>query len=117
MLSTYCQECGSKNEYLSQRPKFCGNCGAPLSSEAKNTVIKRKKIPPKKSEAASAPEEDEEGTDVYEVPDISNFEYEVEYSPASTTLGSILPQPPSQPKKKRGRPRKNTQGNGTKKKN
>ena len=117
MLSTYCQECGSKNEYLSQRPKFCGNCGTPLSSEAKKTVVKRKKIPPKKSEAASAPEEDEEGTDVYEVPDISNFEYEVEYSPASTTLGSILPQPPSQPKKKRGRPRKNTQGNGTKKKN
>lgn len=31
MLKTYCQKCGSPNDYISQKPKFCGECGEPMS--------------------------------------------------------------------------------------
>ncbi len=121
MLSTYCQECGHKNEYVSKRPKFCGNCGNPLSSDVEKPAIKRKTIPRKTSESRVVEDHDEDGTDVYEVPKISNFEYEIEYdqSDMKKTLGSFLPQPEAQPqpKKKRGRPRKTSQANGKKKKN
>ena len=117
MLSTYCQECGSKNEYISQRPKFCGNCGSPLSSDAKKIA----NIPKKKSRKLLPDTEsqanDEEGTDVFEVPEISNFEYEVEYDQnIIKNLGSILPNPEPQAKRKRGRPRKNSSSNAKKKK-
>lgn len=117
MLYTYCQECGSKNEYISQRPKFCGNCGSPLSSDAKKTTLKRKIIPPKMSQSSKTESYEEEGTDVFEVPDIKNFEYEVEYDEsARRSLGSILPPPEPQQKKRRGRPRKMSQSNAKKKK-
>lgn len=117
MLSTYCQECGSKNEYISQRPKFCSNCGSPLSSEAKKELKKRKIIPPKKSQSTEIENEDEEGTDVYEVPSLAKLEYEVEYdNNARKTLGSLLPEPAPPVKKKRGRPRKTPQSNAKKKK-
>ena len=117
MLSTYCQECGSKNEYISQRPKFCSNCGSPLSSEAKKDLQKRKIIPPKKSQSSEIENEDEEGTDIYEVPSLAKLEYEVEYdNNARRTLGSLLPEPAPPTKKKRGRPRKTPQSNAKKKK-
>ena len=120
MLSTYCQECGSKNEYTFQRPKFCGNCGAPLDSQAKKEVQKNRVAPKKIINAKKRVEEieDEEGTDVYEVPDITNFEYEVEYDqPRDLTLGSFLPKMENEaPKKRRGRPRKNASNNAKKKK-
>jgi hypothetical protein len=61
--------------------------------------------------------DDEDGTDIFEVPEMSNgLEYEIEVSQSSFRLGSILPDPPPQssvgektsPKRKRGRPRKNS---------
>lgn len=30
MLTMYCGNCGSKNEYISSKPKFCSNCGEPF---------------------------------------------------------------------------------------
>lgn len=112
MLSTYCQHCGSKNEYSSVKPKFCSSCGQMLAgdfNEARtNTKTVSKKVNTVKSENY-----DEEGSDIYEVPNISKLEYDIEVSSGSTfTLGSIMPKDgtlnsESTPKKRRGRPRKN----------
>ena len=110
MLSTYCQECGSKNEYRFDKPKFCSNCGAPLSPNvsrsSKRPEIKRQE--PKRIES----DFDEEGTEVYEVPDISELQYDLEISNSSFSLGSLfqnteLNSQPTPQKRKRGRPKKN----------
>jgi len=111
MLSTYCQHCGSKNEYRLTKPKFCSNCGQPLSGEKVDTPKPQENLK-NHSRAMEISIDDEDGTDVYEVPDISNLEYEIEVSNSSFTLGSIMPRQTSEqnetPKKrKRGRPRKN----------
>jgi hypothetical protein len=34
MTYTYCKECGHKNLYATQIPKFCNSCGAPLGLAA-----------------------------------------------------------------------------------
>lgn len=115
MLSTYCQHCGSKNEYRFNKPKFCSNCGQPLSGE------KKLKQEPKVSEkkVSVSQDLDEEGTDVYEVPELSSLAYEIDFSNnESFNLGSLFNNQPiesqqSAPKPKRGRPRKS---NGAKKK-
>ena len=113
MLSTYCQNCGGKNEYTITKPKFCSSCGTPLTqglAEAKGAT------PLKQSYVQSRPIQkevhDEDGTDIYEVPDISNLEYEIEVSNSTFTLGSIMPREQKKDealpvKRKRGRPRKN----------
>ena len=55
---------------------------------------------------------DEEGTEIYEVPQVSKFEYEIDIAPSSFSLGSLFSNVASQEenstvKKKRGRPKKN----------
>ena len=118
MLSTYCQHCGSKNEYRFNKPKFCSNCGQPLSGEK---ILKQE--PKTKEKKVSVSQDlDEEGTDIYEVPELSSLAYEIDFSDkGSFRLGSLFNSqtkesqqsaPTSKPK--RGRPRKN---NGAKKKN
>lgn len=113
MLSTYCQECGSKNEYRFSKPKFCSNCGHPLSGE-ESERNKNKKSPPRETRAERIESDfDEEGTEVYEVPDISRLEYDIETSTSgSFSLGSLFKNVDSEyvekkPKPKRGRPKKN----------
>jgi hypothetical protein len=109
MLSTYCQQCGSKNEYRFTKPKFCSNCGESLTGDKDESLAARKVKPePKKMET----DFDEEGTDVYEVPEISQFEYEIEMPDHSFSLGSLFKNVETDSrkvpaKKKRGRPRKN----------
>jgi hypothetical protein len=107
MLSTYCQHCGSKNEYSSVKPKFCSSCGQMLAgdyNEAKTTQATVNKTLARKNLQI----DDEEGTDIFEVPNISRLEYDIEISQDSFTLGSILPRhEQAAPKRKRGRPRKN----------
>lgn len=111
MLSTYCQHCGGKNEYRLTKPKFCSSCGQPLSSDfvqAKSKELEKPSI----NKKINVEVHDEDGTDIYEVPDISNLEYEIEVSNSSFKLGSIMPSPepreaPKKQSKKRGRPRKN----------
>lgn len=110
MLSTYCQECGSKNEYRFDKPKFCSSCGAPLSLN----VSRSPEGPAVKARESKRIESDfdEEGTEVYEVPDISELQYDIEISNSSFSLGSLFKNvesesQPIQQKRKRGRPRKN----------
>jgi len=121
MLSTYCQSCGSKNEYQTQKPKFCGHCGEPFNSGS--VITKEQQLVKREKNTASREDTnlDEEGTDVFEVPDLADLEYEVSYDQSSFSLGSLIGQssinnsePP--PKKKRGRPRKTRTTNAKKKK-
>ena len=110
MLSTYCQHCGSKNEYRLTKPKFCSSCGQPLAGEKTDTPNPQENLK-NHSRAMEVSIDDENGTDVFEVPYINGLEYEIEVSANTFKLGSILP-PPDQreinvpPKKKRGRPKK-----------
>ncbi len=119
MLYTYCQKCGSKNEYQLKKPKFCGHCGEPFSAESSKVKVETEK---KRPSVASAKEIDEDGTDVFEVPDLEDLEYEISYDQASFTLGSLIGQnhssePKPEPKKKRGRPKKSKSSNVKKNKN
>jgi hypothetical protein len=118
MLSTYCQHCGAKNEYRFTKPNFCSSCGNSLDGSEKKDTVKKNKKGPCKSEAEEIPEEifDADGTDVYEVPHIENFAYEIEVGKNSFSLGDLFKNiegevdvsstsdPPSP--RKRGRPRK-----------
>lgn len=113
MLSTYCQNCGQKNEYTTTKPKFCSSCGTPLT-QGLNEVKGATALKQSYTQARPIKKEvhDEDGTDVYEVPNISNLEYEIEVSNYNFTLGSIMPREVNKDealpvKRKRGRPRKN----------
>lgn len=112
MLSTYCQHCGSKHEYRTTKPNFCSSCGQPLAGNFEEARATIKPEPPTRK-VQHQEIHDEDGTDIYELPDISKLEYDIEVTDNSGfTLGSILPRKekeevPSQQKKKRGRPRKN----------
>jgi hypothetical protein len=116
MLSTYCQQCGTKIEYRFAKPNFCNSCGQPLHGEAiAKDLPTQNQAPPPKPENL-----DEEGTDIFQVPNISNLEYEIEISQSSFTMGDLFKNVESEkviseePKRKRGRPRKT---NGKTKKN
>jgi hypothetical protein len=111
MLKTYCQHCGTKHEYTSSKPNFCTNCGQPLSGAKIDTPTKPQEHLRKNSRAMEMSIDDEDGTDVFEVPHINGLEYEIEVDTRSKfTLGSVLPAPEESANKsapkKRGRPKK-----------
>tara|TARA_Y100000310_G_C20526122_1_gene736124 strand:- start:16 stop:411 length:396 start_codon:yes stop_codon:yes gene_type:complete len=73
MAFTYCPSCGYKNLHGVHAPKFCGGCGATLDGPmATKAVAKTKRIPTRQSV-----EDDEDGTDVYQVPEIGKLKYTV----------------------------------------
>jgi len=80
MSYTYCKECGHKNLYATQTPKYCGHCGTSLSflSAAKTTSspspVSRRKKRTRILEEENIKEE-QEFSSVEEVPDIRNFKY------------------------------------------
>jgi hypothetical protein len=101
MPSTYCSSCGHKMDYTLQKPKFCSECGQPLGTLESKAKSKAEDIAPDNL--------DPEGSEVYEVPEIQSFQYEIEHDQSqSFTLGTLLPDPSLTKKtnKKRGRPRK-----------
>lgn len=111
MLKTYCQHCGTKHEYISTKPNFCTSCGQPLAGAKINRPEPEENLQ-KHSRAMEMTIDDEDGTDIFEIPDISQLEYDIEVDTNSFSLGSILPRPQENsvsntPKSKRGRPRKN----------
>ena len=113
MPSTYCQSCGSKHDYKIDKPNFCTSCGEPFSGALKGD--KQPEATPKRNrslESRARSDLDEEGTEIYEVPQISKLEYEIDITPSSFSLGSLFKNVSPQEenpteKKKRGRPRKN----------
>lgn len=122
MAFSYCPHCGFKNMYSLQAPKFCGGCGESLSllSAAKQTKTttsapvnqsKQKRKLPRRP--AIELEDDPDGLDIYEIPDISKLSYSIEIDKNKFDLKDIIPledienfQEETKPKKRRGRPRK-----------
>ena len=116
MLSTYCQECGAKNEYRFSKPKFCSSCGTPLDPlsrpQDKKTTKKVIEESVAEEEVHSYQIDDPDGTDVFEVPNLSSLAYDIEVTNNSFSFGDLFknvePEEASKPKqaKKRGRPKK-----------
>lgn len=122
MAFSYCPHCGFKNMYSLQAPKFCGGCGEGLSilSAAKQPTTVTTKTPARKLRSRPVQDEDSydpDGSDVYEVPNISKLSYSIEQDKNKFSLKDIIPleelDPEAEPEKptpkkakKRGRPRK-----------
>ena len=85
MQHIYCTQCGHKNSYIGVKPKFCSNCGAPLSVNSKvekNIEIKR----PQNSRALNEDELLDDESDINEVPHIESLSYEIDSSGMGYTL-------------------------------
>tara|TARA_R100000008_G_C3507981_1_gene127271 strand:- start:16 stop:357 length:342 start_codon:yes stop_codon:yes gene_type:complete len=96
MAHLFCHSCGTKISYAHAKPNFCGKCGQQLNASAStNTAADLPKL--EKSVVISQDE-----TDSQFVPEISNFQVEVEGPENKTvTLGSLLGEPaPSNTKRK-----------------
>ena len=115
MLSTYCQHCGSKNEYRFTKPSFCSSCGNSLDGSVKKDTAKKTKKEPCKSEVETEGILDPDGTDIYEVPHIENLAYEIDVGQNSFSLGDLFKNlegevdasvSDSPSPRKRGRPKK-----------
>ena len=113
--------------YSLQAPKFCGGCGDNLNilSAAKTSSTSASKSTPvhraskRRAPAQEQEIDDPDGTDVYQVPNITSLSYSIEQDKNKFSLKDIIPleeieamkqdsQPKPAPKKakRRGRPRK-----------
>ena len=87
MLKIYCSECGSPTEYSLNKPKFCTNCGnsflgtkkeekAALPVQMQKPTITKAKRP--NIEPEDYEDDDSEITEVNEVPDINNLDFDID---------------------------------------
>ncbi|MAR65813.1 MAG: hypothetical protein CL833_01035 [Crocinitomicaceae bacterium] len=122
MAFSYCPHCGYKNMYSMQAPKFCGGCGETLNilSAAKRvSVVPEKKTVSRPIRARQEIVDDPDGTDVFDVPNITKLSYSIEKDNNKFSLKDMIPleeiqefqendQPrtPKKAAKKRGRPKK-----------
>lgn len=73
MTSKFCPECGTKAPSIAA--KFCSSCGNSLD------IFAAKKSSPAKrvvARSSNADDEDEDGSDVYELPNISSLKAKIE---------------------------------------
>lgn len=122
MAFSYCPHCGFKNMYSMQAPKFCGGCGEGLSilSAAKRVSVKpEKKTASRPIRPRQEIIDDPDGTDVYDVPNITKFSYSIQQDNNKFSLKDMIPleeleqfkendqsKTAKKQAKKRGRPRK-----------
>lgn len=71
MTSKFCPECGTKAPSLAA--KFCSSCGTSL-----DIFAAKKTSPTKRVIAREIDEEDQDGSDVYELPNISSLKATIE---------------------------------------
>jgi len=83
----YCRTCGSKVEYLLSKPKFCSSCGVGLTNASAAAPIKPQSHSPsnlnntakgQRVEGNDISRDDPDGTDVYNLPSISQLQYTVD---------------------------------------
>ena len=88
MAHLFCHSCGTKLSYAHAKPNFCGKCGQQLNASAStNTSAGMPTL--EKTVELSADE-----TDASYVPQIQNFQIEVEHDQSnSMTLGSLMGEP------------------------
>ena len=97
MSFTYCKSCGHKNLYALNPPKFCGECGVELGSVASKAIAKKKIQKKDPSQTI----DDEDGLDVFEVPSIRNFKFNIKASDIGVRkfkIGELVPNIDSQAK-------------------
>jgi len=122
MSYTYCKECGHKNLYDTQVPKFCNGCGTPLGQGAsvaslKKTIKRQVQTARKKRTrpVEEIPEDDfDEFSDAGGIPDIADFKCSSSSGGFNRILkledlikieeGERIEEAPE--KRKRGRPKK-----------
>ena len=127
MAFSYCPHCGFKNMYSLQALKFCGGCAKELnilsaaktSSTGTNKSAPIVRAPVRRAPSRDYEVDDPDGTDVYEIPNITKFSYSIQQDQNKFSLKDMIPledlqefqeddQPKPTPKKakRRGRPRK-----------
>lgn len=74
MATTFCTQCGAKHEYAGFAPNFCSKCGANIGGKVKPTAEKASP----RSRIESDMGDDEENTDVQELPDLDKLEVDIE---------------------------------------
>lgn len=97
MSFTYCKSCGHKNLYALNAPKFCGACGVELGSAVSKAITK--KSVQKKPNSHTI--DDEDGVDVFEVPSVRNFKFQLKSVDIGTRkfkIGDLVPNIDSQAK-------------------
>lgn len=97
MSFTYCKSCGHKNLYALDVPKFCGACGVELGSAVSKAITK--KSVQKKPDYHTI--DDEDGLDVFEVPSIGDFKFNIKKSDIGARkfkMGDLVPNIDSQAK-------------------
>lgn len=78
MTPKYCQNCGTKAE--SALAKFCASCGTSLNGlpAVKSVAAQVRTMPSRLSRSSQvAQDDDEEGTDVDSVPQLSKLDFEI----------------------------------------
>jgi hypothetical protein len=101
MSFTYCQLCGHKNLYSMDPPKFCGECGEPLTKKGgpskpspRNVKVSNSSARKRQPPSQGGEPNDEEGSDIYEVPEIGDFKCSVSSEGLGNrrmNLGDLLP--------------------------
>ena len=91
MAFTYCPHCGFKNLYSIHQPKFCGSCGESIGSKTNKTLKKSFALSSQKSKAKNISIDDPDGSDVYEVPNISKLSYSITHDSNKIDLKDLIP--------------------------
>ena len=78
MSFIYCQSCGNKTEYTTQKPNFCPKCGTSLGSTSQA------------SQRPQPPDTQIELSDDTPAPNITKIDCEISLNTSSETLGSVI---------------------------
>jgi uncharacterized Zn finger protein (UPF0148 family) len=95
MLKIYCTECGGPTSYSVNKPKFCSHCGNAFDKLVVNKTQVQKetisKIRPRQMEELNIEDDDDEGSEVNYVPEISKIDYEIiNESARKEKIGNIM---------------------------
>jgi hypothetical protein len=75
MALMFCSNCGSKHEYAGFAPNFCSKCGSSMSGKIAQSVAKKQ---PQARAVEVEEDEDDEHSNVEEVPQLDKLDLEVE---------------------------------------
>lgn len=90
MAFSYCPHCGFKNLYSTNQPKFCGNCGESLGSSGKRVFKQTQTAKKQPVKSRNIDIDDPDGSDVYEVPNISKLSYSITHDSNKIDLKDLI---------------------------
>lgn len=86
MASLFCTECGSKNLYTLNKPKFCQSCGHPIGG-----AVVKAKLNTSQRQSTFRQQEEEYEEETFR--GLSKLDYDIEYDKNNITLGDVLNNP------------------------